>query len=239
MTPRPGDPGRLAEEMVEEDVGRARIVGAGIIADDGVEAEQGLDDRRLEIALEDVGGGLGEEIEQVALLLRGHAAHGIAELQGRQHVGEAAAGIGRGAQYPVAQDRDHRAERRAIGVIALGVLRRMAGDLAAGEAAPAREQIIGPGRGQEIVDLAKYDLQAVLVQPHVPDDLGVEQADRVGRGRVAKSRMEFLGDRGAADDVAPLEKRDLETLGGEVISADEAVMACADDEDVGVGGGGH
>ena len=145
MAPGAGHARRLAEQMVEEDVGRAGIVGAGIIADDRVEAEQGLDDVGLEIAVEDVGGGLGEEIEQVALLLGGHAAHRIAELERRQHVGEAPAGIGRRAQDPVAKDGDDRAQSGRIGVIALGVRERMAGDLAPGEAAARRR---GDGRGR-------------------------------------------------------------------------------------------
>jgi hypothetical protein len=114
----------------------------------------------------------------------------------------------------------------------------MAGDLAAGEAASAGEQVAGAERGKEIIDLAEHDLEAVVVEPHVPDDLGVEQADRVGGGRVAEARVEFLRHRRAADDVPALQHRHLQSLRGEIISADEAVMAGADDENVGVGGHG-
>ena len=55
MAPGARDPGRLAEHMVEQDVGGARRVGASKIADDAVEAEQGLGEIALEIAVEDVG----------------------------------------------------------------------------------------------------------------------------------------------------------------------------------------
>ena len=44
--------------------------------------------------------------------------------------------------------------------------------------------------------------------------------------------MEFLGDRGAADDVAALEHADRLPAGGEIRGADEAVVAAADDDDV-------
>ena len=44
--------------------------------------------------------------------------------------------------------------------------------------------------------------------------------------------MEFLGDRGAADDVAALEHRDLEAARREIARAGEAVVAAADDDGV-------
>ena len=69
------DAGRLAEDVMEQDIGRARRIRAGIMADDGVEAEQGLDQLVAEIALEDVGGRFGEEIDQVALLLEAQPVH--------------------------------------------------------------------------------------------------------------------------------------------------------------------
>ena len=71
------------------------------MADDGVEAEQGLDELVAEIAAEDVGGRLGEEIDQMALLLEPEPADAAAELQQREQVAEAAAGIGRRAQDPL------------------------------------------------------------------------------------------------------------------------------------------
>ncbi len=56
----------LAEHVVQQHVGRARRVRAREVADDGVEAERGLDRRRLEPAIEHVAGALGEQVEHVA-----------------------------------------------------------------------------------------------------------------------------------------------------------------------------
>ncbi len=70
------------------------------------------------------------------------------------------------------------------------------------------------------------------LEPHVADDFGLEQAHRVARGRIAKAGKEFVGDRGAADDVGGLEDRDLQALPRQIISAGEPVMAGADDDRV-------
>src|SRR3954464_4515712 len=42
--------------------------------------------------------------------------------------------------------------------------------------------------------------------------------------------MEFLGDRGSANDTAPFEHGDPETRRGKIRGADEAVVAAADDQ---------
>ena len=122
--------------------------------------------------------------------------------------------------------------RRRNGVVILGVGGAAAGDLAPGEAVAAGKQIVRTKRRQEIVDLAKHDLEAMVIEPHVADYLRIEQADRVGGRRVAETRVEFLGDRGAADDAARLEHRHLVAAPGEIVGADEAIMAGADDENV-------
>ena len=51
MAPGAGDARRLAEHMVEQHIGRARRIGAGIVADHRVEAEQRLDQIVAEIAV--------------------------------------------------------------------------------------------------------------------------------------------------------------------------------------------
>ena len=61
---------------------------------------------------------------------------------------------------------------------------------------------------------------------------GMEQADRVGRDRVAKARMELLGDRGAADDRVLLEHQHAQTRAGEIGRASQAIVAGSDDDDV-------
>ena len=57
------------KHMVQQHIGRARRIGAGIVADDGVEAEHRLDRIALEPAVEIVAGRLGEQVEQRALAL--------------------------------------------------------------------------------------------------------------------------------------------------------------------------
>ena len=62
--------------------------------------------------------------------------------------------------------------------------------------------------------------------------LRVEQADRVGRDRIAEPGIEFLGHRGAADHLAPLDHLDPQPGHREIGRAGEAVMPRADDDDV-------
>ena len=57
----------LAKDVVEQDIGRPRRVGAGVIADDGVEAESCLDGVRFVPAVEEVACRLDEQVEHVAL----------------------------------------------------------------------------------------------------------------------------------------------------------------------------
>ena len=60
----------LAERVVQHHVGRAGGVGAGVIADDGVEAEQRLHQIVLETLVQHLAGRAREQVEQVALLLQ-------------------------------------------------------------------------------------------------------------------------------------------------------------------------
>src|SRR3546814_21370 len=57
----------LAEDMVEENIGAARRVGARVIADHRVETEGGLDRLALEPAVEHRARRLGEQVEHIAL----------------------------------------------------------------------------------------------------------------------------------------------------------------------------
>ena len=57
----------LAERMVQHHIGGACGIRAGIVADDGVEAEQRLDQIAFKAIVEHLAGRAGEEIEQVAL----------------------------------------------------------------------------------------------------------------------------------------------------------------------------
>ena len=86
--------------------------------------------------------------------------------------------------------------------------------------------------GKEVVRLAQNDLQAVPLELQVADDLRVEQADRVAGRRIAEARQEFVGDCRAADRLGRFQDGDLQALRCEIISAGQAVMACADHDNV-------
>jgi hypothetical protein len=74
----------------------------------------------------------------------------------------------------------------------------------------------------------------VRLQLEVGGDLRVEQADGVGRHRIAKAGVEFLGHRSAAHDLAALDHLHAQPAHGEIGRADEAIVAGADDQNVGV-----
>jgi hypothetical protein len=73
----------------------------------------------------------------------------------------------------------------------------------------------------------------VIGELEIGSDLRIEQADRVGRDRVAKSGMELLGDGGAAHHTAPLDHGHAQARHRKVGRAGQAVMSCADNQSVG------
>src|SRR3546814_20817659 len=73
----------------------------------------------------------------------------------------------------------------------------------------------------------------MLDQPHVADDLGLEQAHRVAGDAVPESRVEFLRHRRAADDTSPLDHANLVARLGGIEGAAEAVLPRADDDRAG------
>ena len=100
-------------------------------------------------------------------------------------------------------------------------------------AALAGQQIAAIGGRQKILRAALDDPQAVLGQLQVGHDLRIEQADGVGRDRIAEPGMEFLRHRGAADHLAALDHLHAQAGHRQIGRAGEAVMARADDDDVG------
>jgi hypothetical protein len=127
---------------------------------------------------------------------------------------DAGASFGRRLHDPFLDQRDHYAEFGIVAVIGRTIRRRVPRQFGTRQAAAARQQISSLAPGQEIVDLAQHDLQAVTLKLHVLDDLGLEQRHRVGRGRIAKTGMEFIGHRCAADLLRGLKNRDLKAALG-------------------------
>ena len=68
----------------------------------------------------------------------------------------------------------------------------------------------------------------MFVQLQVADDLGLQQADGVGRRRVAEAGMEFLGHTGAADHAAPLENTHPQARHAEIGRTGQPVVTGAD-----------
>src|SRR6202040_164613 len=80
----------LAKAMVQENIGRARGVGARKIADDPVEAESGLDRRAFEPAVEEIAGGSREEIEQIPLQVEPESSNSFGYPAGLEKFGDRA-----------------------------------------------------------------------------------------------------------------------------------------------------
>ncbi len=227
----------LAEHVMQQHIGRAGRVGAAEIADDAVPAERRLDRIALEGAVEIIAGRHGEQIEQFALQIDAQGPHPVAEAGRLDHFGQgvhpaAAAGdVRRRAQHQLAQNVGDRLRAGVVDIEHLGVLGREFSDFLLGDTAAGAQ---GPAIGQrdEIGDLALDHLEAVLRQLEIGDHLGIEQRHGIGGHRILEPRMEFLGHRGAADDRAPLQHRDLQSPHGQIGGANQTVMTAAYDHHI-------
>ena len=227
----------LAEGMVQHHIGRARGVGAGVIADDGVEPVQRLDQIALEPVVQHLAGRTREQIEQAALLLQRKPAQDVG---GAERIEGFADGADAKTLDDVRRRAQHEGAQHVGDLFEFAVERVDPSGVALAEfrhglmgAAFAGQEIAAVGGGQEILRAALDDPQAVLGQLQVGDDLRVEQADGVGRDRIAETRMEFLGDRGAADHLAALDHLHAQPGHRQIGRAGEAVMPRADDDNVG------
>ncbi len=100
-------------------------------------------------------------------------------------------------------------------------------------AAFAGQEIAAVGGGEEILRAAFDDPQAVIAELQIRNHFRVQQAHRVGRDRIAKAGMKFLGDRSTTHHLAALDHLHAQSGHREVGRASEAVMPGADDDDVG------
>jgi len=226
----------LAEGVVQHHIGRAGRVGARIVADDGVEAEQRFHQIGLEALVQHLAGRAREQIEQVALLLQRQVAQHIGGAERVEGFADCARTerldqVRRGAQHQLPQ---HVGDRLELAREVLDRFRIMRAELRnrLRRAAFAGQEIAAVGCGQKILRAALHDPQAVIGEPKLADHLRVEQADGVGRDRIAEAVVKFLGDRGAADDLAPLDDLHGEALAREIGRAGEAIMSRPDDDDV-------
>ena len=70
-------------------------------------------------------------------------------------------------------------------------------------------------------------------QAQLPDDFRAQQRDGVGADGILEAREDLFGHGGPAEHVAALDDRDRQPGLGQVGGTDEAVVATADDDDVG------
>ena len=214
--------------MVQQHIGRTGRVGAGEMADDAVEAEDGLDRITLEPAIEKFARAAGEQGEQVALLgrIEAHQWPGACG-QRRQPLQPAPRwGLQREAAHLVGQP----LQTRIISGQGSGILRaepRHLGLCLAG----ADLQIIAVQR-QEIVEGAQHDPQAVIGQAHVVHHLRLQQRDGVAGGGIAEAGREFLRHAGPAHHAAGFADVHLQPRAGEIEGRHQTVVAAADDDRV-------
>ncbi len=223
----------LAEDVVEQDVRRARRVGARVVADDRVEAERRLDQLALEPAVEELPRALGEQREDVALRLDPQPRRAAPLCGEAEQRADPAARVRRGLEREVAQHIGDGFERSVIGRQRSGVGGREAREFRLRLRQPAADlEIAAPRQRQEVGEVARDHPIAVRGEVHVGDDLRAEQADGVARDRIAEAGGELLGHRRAADDPARLDDADLEPRAGEVEGGNETVVAAADDDGI-------
>ena len=74
--------------------------------------------------------------------------------------------------------------------------------------------------------------QALLGELQVGDHLRIEQADGIGRDRVAEAGTKLLRHGGAADHLAPFDHGHAQAFPGQIGRAGQAIMSGPDDDDV-------
>jgi hypothetical protein len=77
----------------------------------------------------------------------------------------------------------------------------------------------------------------MLVQLQITDDLGLQQAHGVGRGRVAEAGMEFLRNRSAAYHAAPLQNAHAQARHAEIGGTGQPVVTGSDYDGIEIGHG--
>ena len=153
---------------MQHHIGRAGRVGTRVIADDGVESEQRLDQIVLEAIVQHFAGRTREQIEQAAVLLQRKPAQdvrgsecieGLTDRAGAEPLDN----VGRRAQHELAQHVGNRLKfaRERVDTIGIAFAELCNRSMSA---AFACQQIAAVGGGQEILRAAFDDPQAVIMQ---------------------------------------------------------------------------
>ncbi len=219
--------------MMEQHVRRARRRRRGVSADDAVERERRLDGLVLEPLAEEIRGALREEIGDEPLILERQPEHARAEPRALEGFEHAAARVGRRPEHEIAQHGRRPFERRIVGGQTLGISRRELGNRPLPRREPVGHEQCAPRVDRpEVGGRSLHDPETVPRKIEIGNDLGIEQAHRVGGHRVAEPGVELLRHRRAAHDVVLFEDDDGKTRRREIRRRDEAIVPAADDRDV-------
>jgi hypothetical protein len=229
-------PVHLAQGMMQEDVGAAGRVRACVISDDGVEAEPCLHEFALEPAIEVIRGRFGQEFEQRPQIFRGEPTHPVAQISGFDQLAQApnfcsAREVWRRLQHQLTQQIGTRIELAHEGGISLGIPPAEFCDIALGAALGGEEIAAVQGR-KEVLCAALDNFQPPIEKAKIGNDLRIEQAHRVSRGRVSETGMKFFRDRSTAHDRSAFEHLDFQSGHAEVGGASQPIVTCTDDDDV-------
>ena len=195
--------------------------------------EVALEDVRLEVVVEEVGGAAGQQPDGVVQRPLVHPPEPRAERGQREQLLGVVAEQVRRRRVEERLDRlaDHLHVVRVL-VVGVGVVLAVARDLLEVLAVVLAEPQVVAVLHRRERRRHQQRHEAVLGQLEVVDDVRPEQAQGVREGREPEARVELLGDRRAADERAPLEDQRLEPGLGQVGAVDQAVVAATDDDRV-------
>ena len=158
---------------------------------------------------------------------------------GERVLGAAAEQVGRHAVEQRLQGLHDLCHVVAVLVVGVGVASRVPRDLLDGEVAVLAEGEVTAvvGRGEAV----RHQQREVAVRDEVElvDDVGPEQAHRVGERGEVEAGHQLLGDRRAAHQVTPLEDEGAQTRLRQVRTVHQPVVATADHDGVVGPRGGH
>ena len=175
----------LAKDMVKQYIGATRCVRARVVADDAIKAKQRLDRLALEPAIQILGCGNAEQVQQLLAQRCIEFQQALAELAGTHQLRDrlppaALSDIRRRLQHQRTQHIGDGIQSRLILGQALGVSLRKLGDFRLGHAF-ACTQVATIRQWQEIAQLALDDAQPMRVQIEVADHFRLQQGNRVSR----------------------------------------------------------
>ena len=141
-------------------------------------------------------------------------------------------GIGRNHREQGLHEAAHGSHHLGEFVVGFGVNAGMTANVADGFGVVVyAPEVIAARHGRERA-VERKNFQAVARKVEFTNDFGTKERDNVGTFGEKKTGEDFLGDGGAAKNVAAFQDHDLVPRLGKVRSVDEAVVAAADDDNV-------